>query len=369
MTQAFNTEQLRQATEYLKHTIQPEDDTLLAKKKRYISMVLNFILSSNDYWLSYCPFSYSFAKENMQSELNKLIRGKTDEIDTDLLLLDCMCFVREAILSLQRKHPAYFQDRLYGSRELDELWTWFIELDETDINKRWHRYFSYVKNELANSIFNYQLGDKSFQAFLNFENNIVDADKKSSEFKQKIQHEIDRAESKIQEVQRLENTLKEQKEGYNFIGLSKGFSDLLKKKENSRKWIFRFLILIGLVIIGVPLINLFCLEIKWAELSWQQMVASIGLEFVLIYYFRITLQHYRSVQTQIMQLELRLSLCQFIQNYAEYAKEMKVNDKEALAKFENLIFSSILSNDNNIPSTFDGMEQITQLIKELKSKS
>lgn len=106
---------------------------------------------------------------------------------------------------------------------------------------------------------------------------------------------------------------------------------------------------------------------KWAELSWQQMAVSIGLEFVLIYFFRITLHHYRAVQIQIMQLELRLSLCQFIQNYAEYAKEIKTNDKEVLEKFESLIFSNIVPNDEKI-GLFDGIEQISSLIKEFKSR-
>lgn len=87
----------------------------------------------------------------------------------------------------------------------------------------------------------------------------------------------------------------------------------------------------------------------------------IGLNLFLSRLF-----HYRTVQTQIMQLDLRLSLCQFIQSYAEYAKEIKTNDKDALDKFENLIFSSILSSDEKIPSTFDGLEQLNSLIKQFK---
>ncbi|MCL9764767.1 hypothetical protein [Neisseria subflava] len=96
------------------------------------------------------------------------------------------------------------------------------------------------------------------------------------------------------------------------------------------------------------------------------MLPIIGLEFVLIYFFRVVLTHYHSIQTQIMQLELRQSLCQFIQSYAEYAKKIKTDDKDALEKFENLIFSSILSNPDKVPGTFDGVEGLTSLLKELK---
>ena len=67
-----------------------------------------------------------------------------------------------------------------------------------------------------------------------------------------------------------------------------------------------------------------------------------------------------------MQLELRKSLCQFIQNYAEYAKEIKENDGVVLDKFENLIFSSIVASDDKIPTTFDGMEQIAKLAEIFK---
>lgn len=138
MTQEFNKEQLRRAAEYLKHTSRPEDDTLLTKKQRYISLILNSISNSDDCWLLYCPFSYEFAKEKIEDELNQLIRGQyNDEINIDLLLLDCMCFVRETILSVQREYPGNLKNGLlYGTRDLDEIWTWFIELDKVDINER-----------------------------------------------------------------------------------------------------------------------------------------------------------------------------------------------------------------------------------------
>lgn len=67
-----------------------------------------------------------------------------------------------------------------------------------------------------------------------------------------------------------------------------------------------------------------------------------------------------------MQIELRQSLCQFIQSYADYTKEIKENNAGSLEKFENLIFSNILSTPEKVPSTFDGLEQLANLMKELK---
>jgi hypothetical protein len=61
-----------------------------------------------------------------------------------------------------------------------------------------------------------------------------------------------------------------------------------------------------------------------------------------------------------------MALCQFIQNYAEYSKEIKTKDKSALEKFENLIFSGIVSDEQNLPSTFDGIEQLSKLADAIK---
>ena len=71
----------------------------------------------------------------------------------------------------------------------------------------------------------------------------------------------------------------------------------------------------------------------------------------------------KSIKSQIMQLELRMTLCQFIQNYAEKSKELKELNKEGFEKFESLIFSTIVSSDDKIPNTLDGIESLTNLVK------
>ena len=49
-------------------------------------------------------------------------------------------------------------------------------------------------------------------------------------------------------------------------------------------------------------------------------------------------------------------------------KKIKKDDTGSLEKFESLIFSSILAHSDKIPGTFDGLESLTSLIKEWKSK-
>ena len=171
---------------------------------------------------------------------------------------------------------------------------------------------------------------------------------------------------KIDEVNVLKDKLDEYKTAFNFVGLSQGFENLLKQKNEAKKKTFRLLASLAIAAL-LPLGFSFCKKfIANVDISWQSMLPIIGLEFVLIYFLRVVLTHYHSIQTQIMQLELRQSLCQFIQSYAEYAKKIKTDDKDALEKFENLIFSSILSNPDKVPGTFDGVEGLTSLLKELK---
>ncbi len=97
------------------------------------------------------------------------------------------------------------------------------------------------------------------------------------------------------------------------------------------------------------------------------LVPLLSIEVILIYFFRIVLHHYKSVKTQIMQIELRQTLCQFIQSYADYSKKIKKDDPSALEKFENLIFSGILSESDKLPSTFDGIEQLGTIFKSVKN--
>ncbi|ELB1136149.1 hypothetical protein QQ214_000516 [Vibrio parahaemolyticus] len=123
----------------------------------------------------------------------------------------------------------------------------------------------------------------------------------------------------------------------------------------------------GLLLLA-PLVYEF-LAIQNKEMNFNDLIAFIPLvsiEIILIYFFRVILIHYKEAKTQIMQIELRMTLCQFIESYTSYSKEIKEQDSNALEKFENIIFSGILSDTEKLPSTFDGFEQLGSLVKSLK---
>ena len=94
---------------------------------------------------------------------------------------------------------------------------------------------------------------------------------------------------------------------------------------------------------------------------------TLSLVAISVYYFRVLLFNYKSVKSQLLQIDLRKTLCRFIQHYSDYSSGIKKQDSESLAKFENIIFSGIVSDEGSLPSSYDGIDQIGKLIKSVKS--
>ena len=182
-----------------------------------------------------------------------------------------------------------------------------------------------------------------------------------------INSAINSANSKINEVNEIQKTLDKQKTLGIFVGLNEAFKNLKIAKDKEASINYLTLLCIGTVMIFIPVILL----ISYFFIDFNQRILILApvlsLELILIYLFRVVLVRFKEIKTQIMQLELRQALCQFIQNYVDYSSEIKAKDSAALEKFENLIFSGITSNPENIPSTFDGIDQIARLIQSVKN--
>jgi len=180
-------------------------------------------------------------------------------------------------------------------------------------------------------------------------------------------------DDKEERVGEIKTALESYKTGFNFVGLHKGFNNLSETLRKQKAWSFTSVLLLGLCVF-FPLIfefnQLSVLNKEYKSIyDLVYLVPAFSITFILIYYFRIALQNYSSIKAQLSQVELRKTLCQFIQDYGKYASEMKRDDSESLSKFENIIFSSIITNGDNIPATFDGLEQIIKLFGDLKKGS
>ncbi|WP_290496532.1 hypothetical protein [Alcanivorax sp.] len=202
-------------------------------------------------------------------------------------------------------------------------------------------------------------------SFRGFSGAVEEAKKLKGEWNKEI-------EDKKKSVQVIGDKLKDYEVGFNFVGLYQGFSDLAKKKILEARWLLGWLVFMGVAIVA-PLVA----EVVFVVSSngdgfvinsdnFFLVFPLISIEIVLIYFFRVVLFNYRSVKGQVDQIELRKTLCQFIQSYAEYSGKIKKQDSGSLEKFENLIFSGVLSDPGKIPSTYDGLESLSELIKSTR---
>jgi len=180
-------------------------------------------------------------------------------------------------------------------------------------------------------------------------------------------------EAKKAAVEILKDKLDTYETGFNFVGLYQGFSALKKEKVDLVPSLEKRFTGLAAGIVIIPI-----LELIWVLFNYKSLNTNLGILgfialptisiiIILFYFLRVSLIDLKSLKSQIMQLELRMTLCQFIQSYAEKSKELKEHNKEGFEKFESLIFSSIVSSDDKIPSTFDAREQLSSLLKNFKS--
>lgn len=179
---------------------------------------------------------------------------------------------------------------------------------------------------------------------------------------------------KNEEIEALRNGLGRIATTYNFVGLVNGFENLASVKKGERFRSFVALVMLGAVMVIPVLVQLWftATNIETIDSHRNTLVYSlpslIALEVILFYFFRVVLSNFRNVTTQLLQINLRISLCQFIQSYSEYSTRIKKQDAGALEKFESLIFSGITSDSGSLPSTFDGIEQIAKLVNSIRGK-
>ena len=346
----------------VKKKIAQADESMLSEQEReqyeLITAVASSMIDNPELWEKDCLFNIKYIGDNFNSQIQNLQNNISKEEATNLYV--CMVrFLVELDLSYGLGGINFFRNN-----SLDKV----IEPLREKMyfpHSEYARQLNYAFYKMPIDILCSYMGDEGFKTFFEFDERKEAIENSIQQYQNEVNEKIVEVQQRIADVDKLKEKQDEYKTAFNFVGLSKGFENLLKQKNEAKKKTFRLLVLLAITVAFTLAIS-FSVQTIGEVFSWQSMLPVIGLEFVLIYFFRVVLNHYHSIQTQIMQLELRQSLCQFIQSYAEYAKKIKNDDKDALEKFENLIFSSILSNPDKVPGTFDGVEGLTSLLKELK---
>lgn len=326
---------------------------------------INFILSDYDNFVANTKISRSNFREIFEDS----VREKFSNARFDNVFFCFYCYSREIFLRQYRKSSdtvfriiAYVKKNEYS----------FPEDQESLVDQFCQRLpVELAKEEYRNAISVHHVVEEHIQ-------------RKTKEIEEGLKRAIENTEGRASLVEgkidgwekflnAKEDQLNNIQTKYNFVGLSKGFNDIEGKKRNSRGWVLFCLVAMGVVTITVPLIGLlvnfqFEPELKWTGSFMTSLQAAplvLPIEILCIYYFRILLKIYTSMSAQILQLELRQSLCAFIQSYVEYKKEM--GKEVSVNKFEDLIFSGITMEPDQIPQTFDGLEKLASALNALKS--
>lgn len=393
-TRDLDDEKLKKKCELLNKSRQTQNSEQESHRIELCEVTINTLLAQKQDRKNIWSYSFENFLEPMKRYLND-----DEQLSDDTSYLICATFLKEYYLYIKR----------IGRRELGDnaisVWGKFktfnieisghIQISDNKISGS-DFYNDLKRNDSVLDLIYYCLSiqkvkvedlnaelsaykSKCIDDILN-EKNLVD--KHFSNFKKNVK-------SLAGKVEKLAGTLEKQKTAFNFIGLYDGFNNLSEIKNNQKKATYYFSIFLGFLLILIPFLSIilqshmgfwvsdtvfdFKTLTVTSQFNWVKILPVLGLEFILIYFFRIVLNRLNILQTEIVQIELRKSLCQFIQEYAKYAKELREQSSSdgqekvnLLEKFENIIFSNILSQPEKVPGTFDGLEQLSNFLKEFK---
>lgn len=183
---------------------------------------------------------------------------------------------------------------------------------------------------------------------------------------------INKSENSQRDISKYVDKLSEYKSEYNFVLLSKAFSNLLRTKKSECDSNHIHIIIFSSLLIATPLLALFNHIFKWYSVDFNLNAFSyylpiLSLELLFFYFMRLYYIEEKAIKAQILQIEQRLSLCEFIHDYVE-TKNNSGAEKESWSLFEKLIFSPIQVTSENIPSLLDGASSIAELAGKVLSK-
>jgi hypothetical protein len=228
------------------------------------------------------------------------------------------------------------------------------------------RQIDFARLEMPLAILKQALNSDELGNLRNVTSVIKEAEKKIDSWQSSLKASEER-------VEHFQEILSKQKDAFNFVGLHQGFANLASQVTSElstaqRQMMFFGVFLLLPSIFDIAMVSTGIFDVKSESISKTAigLFASITITLLLLYFFRIALRGAEACKAQLVQLRLRMALCAFIQNYAEYSKEIKAKNSDALSKFEALIFSGIVVSDEKLPSTFDGIEQLTALVNSMK---
>lgn len=232
-----------------------------------------------------------------------------------------------------------------------------------DYNFSLYGYYLYAKNEFLNNIIKDKLqllrgndielstinksikdlSDKNNEIINKFNEIEVSGEDYILKFKSEM-NEIERTLrddifEKVSIIQGLEKSVNNINNGLTFIGLEKAYEKFSiqkgREKRNARNVLKISVSLLFLPII-VKIISYACGVVY----NYYGYALTATATLLFLYLFRVSLLNYQSIKAELTQINLRRSLCMFIQGYTEFS--VKHEDRSSLSKFESLVFSNVI---------------------------
>lgn len=288
---------------------------------------------------------------NIENKLKKILDNKVEYSETELIEYFFVVFYIDVF-------KCFYQDDTYYN----------IKITDNNFGAKCNRILrniGYLLNHLSNENYIIILESISNLPRIQYTWHIANVLKQNETY---ISEKLKESNALKTEIEKIENSLKEQRQEFNFIRLVDAFQHMRNNKEGDlmiAQDLNRLQQIIIILILSAKIYWLYHINLNSIKLEIviMMVISSILLIAVLIYFFRISLINIKSIKSQILQLDLRLSLCQFIHNYAEDSEKMRSeNMKDSLDRFESIIFSPIVANEEQIPATFDNLDQFIKMM-------
>lgn len=317
----------------------------------YITQMIDLMTQYPEHWDKTTQLNISYFSDVFINDMNRMDFNKQY---LDIIFSGLFRFLIESYISSPGEMSMESKAiRKFATNQV----SYFVEDASIQIN--------YALQDMSITMFKSLYNEEGLQAIRSFSS----VKEQAKALKVVWDNEI---KSKEESVNSLKEELTHQLDSYNFVGLHAGFAKLGRMKAGELFWSRLIMLIIGgLTPISIAtqayLYHHFNVAFQ-TPMDLIKMIPGASATLLLLYYFRVSLNNYSSVRAQIMQIELRKSLCRFIQRYSEYSAGINTKNPQLLAKFEEVIFSNIMTSEDKIPSTFDGIEQVAALISSLKSK-
>ncbi|WP_196796304.1 hypothetical protein [Klebsiella aerogenes] len=140
---------------------------------------------------------------------------------------------------------------------------------------------------------------------------------------------INRAENSQKDISKYVSKLNEYKSEYNFVLLSKAFSKLLTTKQEEYRKNHNTITFFSALLVVIPVGALLNHILEWYKVEFNFSALAyylpiLSLELLMFYFMRLYYIEGKAIKAQLLQIEQRLSLCEFIHDYVEKKKQFRL---------------------------------------------